>query len=213
MSHQGKSTTDLLRLWHDGERKARDAVVLRHVEFVRRVVREQIDERLRAKLDSQDVVQEAMIDFLTSGPRFVPVSGSQFRSLLAGIVKNSVRDQRSYFGSWRRNIARERELRDAEIDLSVQAAPDALAEERERKATLRLVMEFLEPDARDVVILRDSHNLSFRDIGRELGISEAAASKRYRRSLQRMREMMGTIRRRELPDGDDAAEMLSGGEA
>src|SRR3954465_13906771 len=55
---------------------------------------------------------------------------------------------------------------------------------------LEPAMEELDPDDRDALVLRFLGNRGLRDVGGQLGISEAAARKRVNRALERLRGVM-----------------------
>src|SRR5262245_63953732 len=100
-------TTQLLHRWRDGDESALGEIVQRHLPWVRQHVREHLSGDLRAKLATEDVVQDAMLDFLRNGPRFVPANEAQLRSLLARIVANTLCDQSNWFRAARRRMSRE----------------------------------------------------------------------------------------------------------
>jgi RNA polymerase sigma-70 factor (ECF subfamily) len=55
---------------------------------------------------------------------------------------------------------------------------------------LRLAMNQLDDDERDLILWRHFEYLTNREIAQLLGISEAAAGKRYIRALERLRELL-----------------------
>ena len=57
--------------------------------------------------------------------------------------------------------------------------PSKAAEKHEGEAWVRLGMEFLGPEDRQVLILRQWQGLSFKEIGKEIGTSENAARMRH----------------------------------
>jgi hypothetical protein len=61
-------------------------------------------------LESGDVVQEAAVQFLNYGLRFIISDDKRFRGLLARIVENVLRDKHDWFTAQRREIARQRPL-------------------------------------------------------------------------------------------------------
>src|SRR5690606_28096148 len=64
--------------------------------------------------------------------------------------------------------------------------PSQVAAAQEREAWVRMALELLAPDARELILRRQWHEQSFREIGDELGLSEDAARMRYHRALPQL---------------------------
>src|SRR5882724_8681380 len=103
-------TTQLLERWRLGDESALTEILDLHLPWIRQRVREQLGRELRSKVASDDVLQEAVIEFLRYGPRFAPQSEQQLRALLARIVANTICDQSNWFQAARRRMSRETRL-------------------------------------------------------------------------------------------------------
>jgi RNA polymerase sigma-70 factor (ECF subfamily) len=68
------------------------------------------------------------------------------------------------------------------------AQPDAIAEERERLARLRTLLECIEPAKRELLALRFASDLSSREIAAVVGKSEAAVKKQLTRTIAQLKE-------------------------
>ena len=68
----------------------------------------------------------------------------------------------------------------------------------EREAMLRLALELLEPEDREVLVLRQWQQRSFAEIGQELGIATDAARMRFQRTLPKLAQKMRLLRDRDL---------------
>jgi RNA polymerase sigma-70 factor (ECF subfamily) len=79
------------------------------------------------------------------------------------------------------------------------AAPDVDA--RLRGAPVRDALRRVKPDQRDALLLHHVGGWSFREIGRRLGIREAAAKLRSSRGMARLRDELGADRSRGRPSG------------
>ena len=82
----------LLTRCHHGDRAALDKLLARDLGWLRQHVRSRLGSLLRAKGEVDDYVQEAMVEILRYGPRFVVSDKLQFRALLARITENVLRD-------------------------------------------------------------------------------------------------------------------------
>ena len=181
-------TIRLLQRWHDGDRAALDALIERNLAWMQQHVRQRLGADLRRAGDTQDFVQEAMVHVLEYGPRFVVESEEQFRGLLARIVENALRGQHRHLHQQMRDIARERgEARDTVLSLDPAqrevTRPSQIADRNEQTAWVRLALEFLPPQDREVLLLREMEGLEFAAIGERIGCTHAAARMRFQRAL------------------------------
>ena len=78
--------------------------------------------------------------------------------------------------------------------------PDERAQKAEEQARLQLAMELIDPDDKELLIMRDWDSMPFQDIAKELNIEEKAANKRYHRAVLRVGKMTRSLRTGELED-------------
>jgi RNA polymerase sigma factor (sigma-70 family) len=200
----GKSQTWLfLQQWNQGDQEGLNALVERHIPWIRAHVSRRLGPLLRKKGDTCDYVQDAMIQFLQYGPRIHLSDENHFRALLARIIENTLRKKHDWYTARRREIARERPLpSDTILCLDPQQVhvrtPSQSAGGHEEEAWIRLGMELLDPEDCEVLVLRQWDNLSFAEVGEHLGISTEAARKRNNRAVLRLSDVVLALRRREL---------------
>lgn len=202
-------TAQILRV-HGGDSEALHELVRDHLPWISAQVRKRMTPLLRRDGDTQDHVQEAMVDVLSSGPHFASDDPAVFRAVLARIVENNLVDRARYLQRGRRDVRRAQALPTDSVLLLDHAGrsvtePPARADRNEQQAWLTLAVELLEPDDREVIRLRDWNGLSFPDLGSELGISEEAARKRYQRALPRLAAKLDQLRRSGAHDGSGMA--------
>ncbi len=191
MSDDPNQTAVLLQRWHAGDRQALETLLERDLPWIRAQVDRRLGDLLRAKADTQDYVQEAMVEVLKYGPRFVMADRRKFRSLLARIIENVLRDQHDHHNAQRRAAHRQKSMpQDSILDLdgSLRSVtrPSEHAMRSERESWVRLAMELLPPDDRKVVLLRSWHELPFEDIAKEFGCTVDAARMRFNRALPKL---------------------------
>lgn len=196
-------TIELLRKWHHGDREAMVALIERNIDWVRSHVRNRLGPVLRGKAETLDFVQDAIIDFLEYGPRFELTSDEQLRALLARIVENNLRDENKRLRRKRRDVARESGTpTDSVLRLDPPvdqvSTPSRIVDRAERHEWVRLALEFLDPEDRTVLQLREWEERSFPEIAAELGLSENGARMRYKRALPRLANKVGELRKRGL---------------
>jgi RNA polymerase sigma-70 factor, ECF subfamily len=192
-------TAQMLRV-HGGDTEALHRLVAEHLPWIAAHVRRRLTPLLRRDGDTQDHVQDAMIDVLGCGPHFASDDPAVFRALLARIVENNLVDRARYLLRGRRDLRREHALPTDSVLLLDGASrsvtePPVQAARNEQQAWLALAVELLDSDDRQAIRLRDWSGLSFPELGAELGISEEAARKRYQRALPRLAEKLDQLRR------------------
>lgn len=192
-------TQELLEKVHEGQQEALNDLVAREFTWVQARVRKRLGAGLRRKAETDDFVQEAMMHALRYGPRIVVSDRGHLRALLARIVENVLRDQNDHFRAQRRAVDKERALRNDSIlhlDAPVDQVgrPSQVAMERERQAWVQLALELLDPEDREVILLRDYDELSFDEIGEKLGAKGDAARMRYNRALPKLAKKVESLR-------------------
>jgi RNA polymerase sigma-70 factor (ECF subfamily) len=192
-------TVQLLRRWHGGDRKALDALLERDLPWIRERVRRRLGPLLKAKGETEDFVQDAVLEVLRYAPPFVLGDRAQFRALLARIAENVLRDRHDRYAALRRALHRERPLpAGADLDLGPPCdsslRPSRMAERGEWERWVRLGLELLDPDERELVLLREWDGLRFPEIGARLGVSEDAARMRFHRALAHLADRILRLR-------------------
>jgi RNA polymerase sigma factor (sigma-70 family) len=205
------SATDvLLRRSHGGDRAALDVLIAANLDWVCERVHDRLGPLLRAKGETQDYVQDVVLDVLRSGPRFVTADQAQFRALLCRIVENVLADHWHGLHAQRRDVSRERPLpSDSVLELDAPSAgttrPAEAAARAEETEWIRLALELLPAADRQILWLREWSGRAFPDIARELGIAEDAARMRFQRAVPRLAEQLERLRAGRLADALAAA--------
>ena len=197
---QADATEALLRRWHAGDRQALHELVQRDMPWIRARVRQRLGDALRQHGDTDDFLHEAVIDILNYTPRFLAADRDVFRRLVTRIVENTLRGQSEFYSRLRRARGRAVPLPDDSVlDLDVQrrtgTTPSQHAVRNEEEAWLRLALDLVEPEDRDVIVMREWNAESFADIGARLGIPENTARMRFARALGRLAAQVEALRR------------------
>ena len=198
------NTRDLLLRWHAGDEAALVTLVERDLDWIEAQARRRLGPRLRRRADTQDIVQETLIEVLRYGPRFVLSDRGHLRGLLARMVENVLRAQADHHGAQKRDLAREVGLGSAaaapdsvlELDPPAGAtAPDRAAERGELRDWVRLALELLEPGDRDLIVWRDFDEQPFAAIATRLGEGEDTVRMRHRRALPKLARILRSLQR------------------
>lgn len=192
-------TLQLLRRWNGGDRSALAELLDRHLDWVTGYVHKRVGADLRSRAETADFVQESMVDFLSAGPRFEVSDEAAFRGLLARIAENNIRDRKRYFGRAKRGGGggERSAASDSVLDLDLRrdvTRPSQAAQRDESAAQIRLAVELLDPQDRDVLQLREFDGLSFAEVGERMGSSEDAARMRFQRALPKLAAKVAQLR-------------------
>ena len=184
-----------------GDQEALASLFSRHRERLRRMVELRLDARLRGRVSASDVLQEAYIDALKRLPHFQADPEIPFFIWLRTVtVQRLIQVHRQHLGAKGRDAAREVQLRHGSAN---EASADRLAEilgdftspsqaalRGESASHLRATLERLDPLDREVLALRHFEELSNHEVAEVLGIHSAAASKRYVRAIERLKQAL-----------------------
>jgi RNA polymerase sigma-70 factor (ECF subfamily) len=198
-------TLRLIGLARAGDRRALSALLERHRDRLRRMVELRLDWRLQARVDASDVVQDAFLEVATRldeylrGPE-LPL----FLWLRLVVGQRLATVHRHHLGTQMRDAGREVSLhRDALPAVSSAALADQLlgrlttpsqaAVRAERVIRLQEALNALDAVDREVLALRHFEQLTAAETARVLGISEAAAAKRYIRALKRLKQILARM--------------------
>jgi RNA polymerase sigma factor (sigma-70 family) len=157
---------------------------------------------VRRRHETGDIVQHTLVEVLKAGPRFVVEDRGQLRALLARMVENVLRYHARHDRQQKRDVRREVPVELAAASESVlmlgpSAAgpgPATQAAADETRDWIRLALQLLDPDDRDVVVWRELEERPFAEIGARLGISEAHARVRFQRAVPKLAQKLQQLR-------------------
>lgn len=203
MGNHVPNTTELLRRWNRGDEAALQELIAHHLPWIRAHVSERLGDLLRAKEETGDIVQGALLEFLRYGPRFELANEAHLRALLARIAENVLRDRYDFHSRRRRQAARETPLpADGVLMLDPSARdatqPSEALERKQWQAWVRLALELLDPADREVIVLRQWDNLEFAEIAERLGLAVDTTRMRFHRALPKLADKIKQLQRGDL---------------
>jgi RNA polymerase sigma-70 factor (ECF subfamily) len=201
MSDDVEDAPILLERLHQGDPDALTVLFAHHRDRLRRMIDFRLDARLKGRISASDVLQEAYIEALHRLEKHPPDASLPFFVWVRSLTVQRMIDlYRRHVGAQARDAGREVRL---EADGSVEASsekmaallgdltsPSQAAERAEAAARVREVLDRLDPIDREVVALRHFEELSNGEAAAVLGIQPAAASKRYVRAMDRLRDAL-----------------------
>ncbi len=194
-------TVQILNAWYEGDKGALEVLLRENVDWMQGYVRKELSPEMRQRFDSMDIVQDGMLRVLKYGPKFAPKNRAQFRGFLARVLVNAYRDGLGRALAGKRDLGREQRLPSegiSRVDLRDKSAnrPDAQAEARELQEWIRTALELIDPEDREVVVLRQTDGLSFEAIAERLGLpSTDSARMRVNRALPRLAQKVKELQR------------------
>jgi RNA polymerase sigma-70 factor (ECF subfamily) len=197
-----EETNRLLRNAAAGDQQSWGGLLMRYREPLRRMVALRLDDRLRGRIDPEDVVQEAFLQASLQLPRYLQEEALPFFLWLRLVTCQRLSvlhrhhlqahcrtvDQELSLNGWLVPTASSSAL--ASRLLGREMPPSAELLQDELRDRVQHGLDRLEALDREVLTLRHFEQLSNADTAQVLGIQESAASKRYVRALQRLKEVL-----------------------
>jgi RNA polymerase sigma-70 factor (ECF subfamily) len=196
-----------------GEASALAELFARHRGRLRQMVRLRLDRRLQGRVDPSDVLQDAFVDLAAKLPEYasrpsVPI----FLWLRLVVGERLLRIHRHHLNAGMRDAGREISLHQGAFPeaSSTSMAAHLLGQVTSAsRAALRAEMQVLlqeaingmDPIDREVIALRHFEELTNDEVASALGLTKAAASKRYVRAMLRLKAVVGSTRGLVDPSG------------
>jgi RNA polymerase sigma-70 factor (ECF subfamily) len=211
LTDQSAEVSRLLGQARAGDQGALTELFARYRDRLRRMVEVRLDRRLQARLDASDVIQEAYLlisqrlDAYLRDPK-LPL----FLWLRLVVGEQIINTHRHHLGTLMRDADMEVSLYRGALPMASSAAlaahllgretsPTQAAVRADRLLRVQEALNSLEPIDREILSLRHFEQLTRAESAQALGIEEAAASKRYIRALQRLKDALA-----DLPGGLDS---------
>jgi RNA polymerase sigma-70 factor (ECF subfamily) len=177
-------TQHLVALAKEGDESALNQLCSVYGERVRRIIRLRLDQKLRPKLDSVDVVQDALILALGGLKDFTYRNEGDFLRWLSRIAENRFRDILDRFHANKRDIHKEMPFR--KVGTSTEGGfagaaepirtttPSVIMRKKEALDRLEQALDQLKPEYKEVVVLKRIEGLSHAEIAERLGKNAGA---------------------------------------
>jgi RNA polymerase sigma-70 factor (ECF subfamily) len=195
----------LIELAAAGDQHATTLLFQRFHDRLLRMVRLRMDRRLKGRIDSEDIVQDAYLDAALRLKEYAAEPPASFFVWLRYLVAQKLVDaQRHHLGVEKRDVNREVSLYRGPMPEATSAAlaaqllgrltsPSQAAIRAETQLKLQAVLNAMETIDREVLVLRHFEHLSNGEAAELLNISPAAASKRYITALKRLKAILSGV--------------------
>ena len=191
----------LERLRTDGEQTLAEAFAVNRERFWH-LVTFRMDQRIAARVDADDVLQEAFVAASTRLPHYLRDPSFTLFVWLRMIVAQTLVDvHRRHFGTEMRSAAREASVggpqypQTTSVSLAAhlvanQTSPSNAVQREETSQTLSDAIEKMSPLDQETIALRHFEGLTNSETAEVLGISVTAASNRYVRAISRLKDIL-----------------------
>lgn len=203
MCASSPKTQELLTLAREGDRSALDQLCSVYCERVRRLVRFRMNRKLRSKLDSMDLVQDALLHALKGLEGFTYSNEGDFTRWLSKVVENELRGNLRKLHADKRDIRKEVRLRRhrpttagsfaGPVGPIETTSPSAIMSKKEDLDRLERAIDELNPQYKEVIILAKIEGLSYKAIASKLGKSAEAVRKLVSRATAELTVAFGGI--------------------
>ncbi|QVL34544.1 sigma-70 family RNA polymerase sigma factor [Telmatocola sphagniphila] len=209
-----EETRNLLDAAKTGDPAAREQLLMKFREPLRRVIGLRMDPALARRIDASDIVQDVLIEAHQRLKEYLQSPTMPFHLWLRHMAQDRIIDtHRRHRVAQRRSIDREHSLESPAwaddssanlvaslIDPENTPASAAIQEELRKKLNAAIVQ--LPQNDRDIILMRHHEQLSNTDVAAVYQLTEAAASMRYLRALRKLRAVL-------LPDENPDAKEKS----
>ena len=180
----------------DGAQESRAESLERYRQYLLMLARVQLAPQLRAKLDASDVVQQTLLEACQQQGQFRGRTPGELLAWLRQILAHNLTDALRGFRRAKRDVARERSVRQALDQSSVrveawlaaeQTSPSRRVARQEEALHLARALSRLPDAQREALILRYWDGWSLKEISRQMDRSPAAVAGLLKRGLKQLR--------------------------
>jgi RNA polymerase sigma-70 factor (ECF subfamily) len=202
MSAETRTNEQLLDAAQTGDEGALAALVERHRDRLERMVRLRMDRRLQGRIDPADVVQDAYLAVRGNFPQYcADTSLPFFLWLRLEVAQKLVEVHREHLGTPMRDSGQEVSLHRgalppvtslslAEHLLGKWSTPSQAAMRVELKLRVEEALNSMDPQDREMLILRHFEELNNVEAAQVLGIKPSVAVNRYVRAVKRLKDVL-----------------------
>lgn len=194
-------TAALLAQAAQGDRMAKDRLLERHRERLRRMIAVRMDHRLGKRVDPSDVVQETLVLADRRLAKYLKHPPLPFYPWLRQLAWDQlVAMNRKHLYARRRSRRREEDVAPALSDESVAELASCLVDDTadplkklvraELQDRVRAAIDQLPEAYREILVLRHLEQLSTAEAAAVLAIGSSAAKMRHLRAIERLRKLL-----------------------
>jgi RNA polymerase sigma-70 factor (ECF subfamily) len=188
-----QESTVLLREARQGSQEALGELYARYGTRLMAFIRMRMGRDLRSRVESRDILQATLLKSFQRIAQFEGGDGATLMGWLVRIAENEIRDQVDYQHRQRRDVSAGVPIDAGGLEIAAQVR-SALSEAvmKEDAERLGAALEALDPDYREVIVLRKLEELSFKDVAARMGRSEDACRMLLARAMVALTLKLGS---------------------
>jgi len=190
-------TSELISQAQRGDEWAQDRLFKRVQPMLERIIRRKLGADPRALAETQDCLNEGLLDLCRQLPRLESPSTADFMRVAVKVVSNKVRDLAKAARRDKRDVRREQAIESGpETGGGMQVAardpsPTSLVRANELEERIDGLLRTFDPQDRDLILLRKEHGFTNEELAELLGLSKDAARMRLTRAIKRLADLLG----------------------
>lgn len=187
--------SDLLAATEDGSLESLGRLLDAYRPFLLTLARRRLQGDLKAKVRPSDIVQETLRKAFVDFERFEPRGEGALTGWLITLLHARVIDARRAIYAKKRDVRRERDLDGEEHKASVARRAKRSknsAERNEERERLLVALAQVPEHYAQVIRAHHERQLTFAQIGAEIGRSEEAVRKLWKRAMSKLAEVLET---------------------
>ncbi|MFC1792624.1 sigma-70 family RNA polymerase sigma factor [Planctomycetota bacterium] len=203
MCNFDQKTQELVILAKGGDDSALEQLCRVYGERVRRIIRLRMGADIRPRLDSIDLVQDALVSALGGLKDFTYKNEGDFLRWLTKITQNELRDNLDKIYTDKRDIRKEVRLENFGATTSggfagnpgpiAVTTPSMIMSQKEDLDKLEKAIDQLKPDYREVIVLAKIDGLTYKQIADKLGKSIDSVGHLLSRAMLALTETFSAI--------------------
>ena len=178
----------------DGDEEAAERLWARYYDKVVPAVRVRLGAKLRAKVETMDIVQQVFLEAVQTSKEREFKSEGHFRAWLSRIVENRIRKTARDWGRQKRAQAKDRPLLNTRQEVrsgtDKHRRPVSIVEEFDQLELMETAMEGMDEPVRELIVMRLFEELTYGEIGEATGRNEDAARKAVSRAVEALARRM-----------------------
>jgi RNA polymerase sigma-70 factor (ECF subfamily) len=188
-----QESTVLLREARQGSQEALGELYARYGTRLMAFIRVRMGRDLRSRVESRDILQATLLKSFQRIAQFEGGDGATLMGWLVRIAENEIRDHVDYQHRQRRDVSAGVPIDAGGFEIAARVR-SALSEAvmKEDAERLGAALEALDPDYREVIVLRKLEELSFKDVAARMGRSEDACRMLLARAMVALTLKLGS---------------------
>lgn len=199
LDHSEDVVVEMLAHARTGSAESLGRLLQLYRHYLTALANQQLDQRLRQRLNPSDVVQDAMLAAHRDFADFRGQSTGEFSAWLRKILVHCIGHAvETHLKARKRDIRREAakpgsdasqsEASWLDVITASDCTPSEIVCKGEAAATLIEQLSKLKPEHRDVIVLRNLHGLPFDEVARRMGRKPTGIRMLWLRAIEKFRE-------------------------